>query len=781
MKHESDDIAESAARAAAARDVSTTAARDAARLIWFKRYPAKQTAAAFLLALIATAAFSIDPSTVSNNSVLAIDPKATGTLYICYEVLLSFAGHTDAVMLLSLACLLTLPFRYVFFGRGDAWRPSVIIPSVFFSVCMVFGRSYDITDSAELVLGDKARTICSWIGGAGWMLLAVVGFYLAFECFDWICERRIPFSESRFGRLWRAAHAVLSRHPFAGPFLLLALVWLPAYISAMPGLFMGDTGAQIRQWFNYPNGTSDYLKLINPNVLLNGHHPVVHTALIGSCVKLGLALFNSADAGVLIYTTFQYVVTAASAAYSISSMRKFGVSLPVRAIGLAFFALVPLFSNYSVLLTKDVLFADALIVMLVQTVKLLAAGLARRGEELARAGERTPVLFALHDWALFVLACLGTTFLRNGGLVFPLAACVIAAGFAAYDAHRGRRAVRAAAVTDPTRAPASSDAEASHATASAAPSATATPTPSTPARKRPVARVPRFRWAAILAVLALCMGANTYFTKVFMPAHDITPGSKREMLSIPFQQTARFVQKHDGLNSGVQPVVKDDGTVEEPTSDGLVTPHEREVIDRVLTYGNLGHRYNPDKSDAVKNCFNEDASDADIKAYFEVWAEMFHKDPESYISALINNYYGYFYPSARDAWFYSTAFSAEVMARPDNTKYFDFHPVDSKVVRFCDHVVNLYRVAVQRIPLVSLTMSSATYVWIMVAIVAYLMRRLDWRALAIWVPLLGVLAVCLIGPCNGSTYMRYLYPVILCVPFTIGVTVTRNDIAWRRR
>ena len=749
VKHESDDIAadgaevEAAARTAAADDVSTTAARDAARLIWFKRYPAKQTAAAFILALIATAAFSIDPSTVSNNAVLAIDPHATGTLYICYEVLLSFAGHTAAVMLLAFSCLLTLPFRYVFFGRGDAWRPSVVIPAVFFAVCMVFGCSYDLTDSAELVLGDKARIICAWIEGAGWTLLAVVGFYLAFECLDWLCERRIPFSESRFGRLWRAAHAVLSRHPFAGPLLLLAIVWLPAYISAMPGLFMGDTGAQIRQWFNYPNGTSDYLKLINPNVLLNGHHPVVHTALIGSCVKLGLALFNSANAGVLIYTTFQYAVTAASAAYSISSMRKFGVSLPVRAVGLAFFALVPLFSNYSVLLTKDVLFADALLVMLVQTVKLLGAGLPRRGRDAKRAGERVPVLFARHDWALIILSALGTTFLRNGGLVFPAAACVIAAGFAAWDAHRGRRAAGA-------------DGSAG-------------------------ARVPRFRWAAVLGVLVLCLAANTYFTRVFMPAHDITPGSKREMLSIPFQQTARFVQKHDGLNSGVQPVVKDDGTVEEPTSDGLVTPREREVIDRVLNYSNLGRRYNPDKSDAVKNCFNEDASDADIKEYFKVWAEMFHKDPESYISALINNYYGYFYPSARDAWFYSTAFSAEVMARPDNTKYFDFHPVDSRIVRICDHMVNLYRVAVQRVPLVSLTMSSATYVWLMVAIVVYLLRRLDWRALAIWVPLMGVLAVCLIGPCNGSTYMRYLYPVILCMPFAIGVTVTRNDIAWRRR
>ena len=162
-------------------DLSTTAARDAARIVWFKRYPAKQTLIAFLLALLATTAFSIDPAPVSSNAVLAIDPKASGMLYVCYEVLLSFAGHTDAVMLLALACLLTLPFRYVFFGRGDAWRPSVILPSLFFAVCMVFGRSYDLTDSAEIVLGDKARIICAWIGGAGWMLLAVVAFYLAFD------------------------------------------------------------------------------------------------------------------------------------------------------------------------------------------------------------------------------------------------------------------------------------------------------------------------------------------------------------------------------------------------------------------------------------------------------------------------------------------------------------------------------------------------------------------------------------------------------------------------
>ena len=131
-------------------------------------------------------------------------------------------------------------------------------------------------------------------------------------------------------------------------------------------------------------------------------------------------------------------------AYSISSLRKLGVSLPVRGVILLFFAFMPMFSNYAALLTKDVLFADAFLVLLVQTVKLVACGLPRRDANAERAGEQAPVLFARHDWLLLVLGAMGSTFLRNGGLVFPLAACVIAAAFCAWDAHVARRAAKQA-------------------------------------------------------------------------------------------------------------------------------------------------------------------------------------------------------------------------------------------------------------------------------------------------------------------------------------------------
>lgn len=687
-------------RPAAARTAANaTAAKAAARLLWFGQYPAGQTVASFLIGLLITAALSISPGTVSAAAIHKIDPTATGALYICYEVLLSFAGHVGAVELLALACLLTFPVRYVLFGRRDSWRPSVVVPALVFAACMVLGRSYDLTDTAALALGGIANVIESIISGAGWALLAHVGIYLLFESFDWLGAHRARFSETRYGRLWGAAHLALDRHPFAGPFLLICLIWLPTFLGSMPGVFMGDTGAQIRQWFNLPNGTSDYLNLINPHVLLNGHHPVAHTALLGGCVQLGMALFGDENAGVLLYTTIQYLLTAAATAYMLSALRQMGAGLASRSCVLAFFLFMPLFPNYAVLITKDVIFGDAVLLLVVQMAKLLTR---------ERAMQAGGAAFTRRDWALLLLAGLGCTFFRNGGAAFPAAACFIVAAFSWRD--------------------------------------------------RSVRRHVALPALAVLAVVIACLLA---FNDVLMPALQITPGSRREVLSIPFQQTARFVQKHDGANAGVKG----------GTSDGLVTPEEREIIDKVLRYRDLGSRYDPDKSDAVKNAFNEDATSADLAAYFRVWAEMFARDPEAYLSAVANNYYGYFYPSSRSVFFYSTVSGTEIMSRRENTRYFDFHLSDSPVRVFFDHANTLYRVAVQCVPLASLTLSSASYVWLLLACVIYLLRARRWRAAALFVPLLGILAVCLIGPCNGSTYMRYLYPAIVSLPFALVATI----------
>ena len=280
-------------------------------------------------------------------------------------------------------------------------------------------------------------------------------------------------------------------------------------------------------------------------------------------------------------------------------------------------------------------------------------------------------------------------------------------------------------------------------------------------------------WIGVLGVVLVTVVLYGGFTKVLMPALDITPGSRREVLSIPFQQTARFVNKHDGANAGIT-----DGT---GTADGLVTEEERAAIDAVLDYSTLASRYDPDKSDAVKNQFNEDATPEQLAAYFKVWAAQFLKDPGCYFSAVANNYYGYFYPSSKDVFTYGSASSAKIMGNDANRAHFNFHPESGRLVGTCNQLVNLYRVAVQRIPLSSLALSSSTYVWLLISACVYLLRNRQWRSLALFVSLLGILAVCLIGPCNGSTYMRYLYPMIVALPFAVPVALVWPRRLWRVR
>lgn len=101
-----------------------------------------------------------------------------------------------------------------------------------------------------------------------------------------------------------------------------------------------------------------------------------------------------------------------------------------------------------------------------------------------------------------------------------------------------------------------------------------------------------------LAVLAF---AGFYlYTQILLPACSVKASNPREVFSIPFQQTARYLR-----DAG------DD-----------VTPEEKEAISAILDYDNLAERYNPNLSDPVKATYNTDAGTDELLAYFEAWFQM---------------------------------------------------------------------------------------------------------------------------------------------------------------
>lgn len=129
----------------------------------------------------------------------------------------------------------------------------------------------------------------------------------------------------------------------------------------------------------------------------------------------------------------------------------------------------------------------------------------------------------------------------------------------------------------------------------------------------------RYRLRMVLTIaVSICLYLAA--SKTLITVYNATPGSLREALSIPFQQTARFVKYHGDE----------------------VTEEEREAINECLRYEPLASHYTPNISDPVKGKYNEDASK--LGPYFKVWFKQFLRHPLCYVAATWEQNYYLFVP-----------------------------------------------------------------------------------------------------------------------------------------
>ncbi len=602
------------------------------------------------------------------------------------------ASAADAGMLMEHRCG----------GGASAW-----VVAVLFAAAMLFGRSFDEAGSAAYIVGGITPAIRSCWYFIGWLLPARALVELAFEGLDRLRAHGACPSGDRArsvspscGRLRRAVRLVLGafdRHPFAAPALVLALCWLPVLVGYAPALCMWDTNTQILQWFGLPNHISSSVDLLDSSVLLTQHHPPLHTALVGLCVQAGISLAGSENLGIFIYAVLQWIVDILAISWAFRIAQIVGAPRAPRFVALGFIALVPAYSNYSVLVTKDVLFASALLLFAIELVYLVFCAASSDGR----------IAFSRRHTMLLVAGALGTALLRSG-MVVAVAGGALAATLLLWRMQRrlAREGLR-------------------------------------PVSARSLFRVP-------LIALALVIAVNLLLVRVVYPALAITPSSKREALSIPMQQVARFMRDRPDA----------------------VQPEDLRAIDRVLDAPSLARLYDPSKSDPVKATYKEQASSDDLSAFWQTWARLFARDPGCFISATAANYYGYFYPAHAMSWSYTSYFSSLVMANTetnliysDIASYFSFHQLDHPFVRALDGLCSGYRLLFQRLPFLTLTMQAALYDWALVLLTAYAVRRRRSHAAVFLVPAWIVLLIALVGPCNATTYFRYAYPVALLVPF----------------
>lgn len=225
------------------------------------------------------------------------------------------------------------------------------------------------------------------------------------------------------------------------------------------------------------------------------------------------------------------------------------------------------------------------------------------------------------------------------------------------------------------------------------------------------------------------------FNNILIPYLGISDGSIREMLSVPFQQTARLAKYHDDI----------------------ISDKDKKVIDKVLTYDTLKDRYDMELADPVKNKFNKYATSEDLKKYFIVWGKYLLKEPVCYINATLNNTYGYIYPPKHNWYFY---FKYDTRVTQDNLV--DYHYNKLNTLR---KGLVYYAAAFPYIPFIGLISSIGFNTWIVLILTAYLITNKKSKYILVLIPLYLSILICIVSPAN--TYFRYAMPYIYVIPCLI--------------
>ena len=525
------------------------------------------------------------------------------------------------------------------------------ILSFFLTLFLCVGTSFIISESFDTLKSNLIITIIS--SGA----LLIIMYNIIKHLFKVPDNNKKELVEnekkSKFNILF-------DKHPFLFSILFIILSWLIYIIAFYPCIMSPDPSFQILQFFGIDNKYSTYVNLIDESVILTNHHPVIHSILIGMCVKIGLNVFNSTNAGLFIYTIIQTFILAGTLSYTIKFLKEINVSIGYRKLCLFIYAFVPVFAFYALSPVKDVIFSSLIILYVISIYKFI------------KKTDKLNFIDAIKETILLILI----TLFRNNGfhviiLSFPFLFLL------------GRKNL--------------------------------------------------FKYLTIFLIVI-----SFYFSynKVILPHFKITAGSIREMLSVPFQQTARYVKKHENE----------------------ISQNDKKIIDKVLKYDDLKDRYKPQIADPVKNKFNKDASKDDLKKYFKVWYKGFKKHPITYVEAFVNNTYGYVYP-IKTNWYIYTKYNKTI-----NEYGFNYHFNNLNSLR---DILSLIGIIFPYIPALGLLVNIGFNTWIILFMIIYLIYKKKYKEIICLIPSVIILMVCFASPVN--TYFRYMMPNIFLMPILFGI------------
>lgn len=260
------------------------------------------------------------------------------------------------------------------------------------------------------------------------------------------------------------------------------------------------------------------------------------------------------------------------------------------------------------------------------------------------------------------------------------------------------------------------------------------------------------KWKSMLAVLVIFLVLLSGYNKVIVPATGAEPISRRATYSVMFQQTAKYLWAYP----------------EE------VTEEEYETIDKVIDADTIAEKYNPRLSDPVKDTFNNQTSNENVKEYLKVWYQMFWKHPGVYVEAFLQHCYGYLDP------FHISApvpiFQNYIKGAPIATGDFDIHYTHGGAVR---GRLKEYAMLWTRMFPLTLVIYPGVYTWITLFCILLLCKKRKWKQLSVMMIPVFIILTNMASPVNGC--LRYTLPLMAVTPLLLAWIIKETRISEERK
>jgi hypothetical protein len=250
----------------------------------------------------------------------------------------------------------------------------------------------------------------------------------------------------------------------------------------------------------------------------------------------------------------------------------------------------------------------------------------------------------------------------------------------------------------------------------------------------------RSQCTRILVTLFMPVLIFIIYQKMLLPACRVEDNGPKEALSIPFQQTARYVRDY-----GYE-----------------LSDEDEEILSRVLDSENLAELYDPISSDPVKYTYHAETTQ-DLVDYFGLWFRQLLKHPGNAVQATMNNAYGWFY---REGYVQNYMMTSQIEGQ--EIRWEIVQPAKLAGVR---QVMERVAKLLSRVPIVNWFENAGFVSWMTILLAVFWICSGNAKYLLGIAPLLVALLVCIAAP-TFNYQMRYIMPVMFCVPYYLPMAIS---------